>query len=307
MGLGDRPYSRSDYRMPGGMGGFQEVIRRMMGLGPAPGPKPWAVKYLIWTNIIVFLAQVFLDQPTDPFPRGMLTTFFAIAPDQWMQAWRCLTFQFLHAGIGHIFWNMLLLFFLGRMVERDMGSKRFLIFYLSCGVAAGIAYVLMGRFVGPVELPPATPLIGASGGVYAVLLACAVRFPHVKLLLAFIFPVSIRVAVAIAFGYIAFRLLSALSTGGTSPEFWSEIAHLGGLIGACIWLWGLPGLMTGTANVGAKVQKGAWERKMKKRVETEKTVDEVLRKIHDKGINSLTEKEKKILADATERQRKDEF
>jgi membrane associated rhomboid family serine protease len=303
MGVGDRPYYRSDFRMPGGMGGMQEVMRRMMGLGPAPGPKPWAVKWLVIANIIVFFAQVFLDKETVHFPRGMLTTFFAISLEQWAQVWRYGTFQFLHAGFGHIFWNMLALFMLGRMLEREMGSKRFLIFYLTCGVVAGLAYVVMAAILGSGQIDPTTPLIGASGGVYAVLFACAVRFPNMKLLLAFIFPVAIRVAVAIAFGVILFVMLQALSTGGTSNAFWSQVAHLGGVIGACIWIWGLPKLMTSGASVGAKVQQGAWDRKMKKREEADKTVDEVLRKIHDKGINSLTEKEKNILADATARQR----
>jgi len=136
-----------------------------------------------------------------------------------------------------------------------------------------------------------------------VLLACAVRFPQMRLLFMFVFPIPIRVAAAIVFGGMLLLVLSTLSEGQAGSRFWSDVAHLGGTIGACIWIWGLPKLMTSGASVGAKVQKGAWERKMKKRAEADKTVDEVLRKIHEKGINSLTEKEKKVLADATARHR----
>jgi len=307
MGIGDRPYFRADYRSPGDMRGFQEVLRRMMGLGPAPGPKPWAVKYLLWVNIIIFVFQYFLDRPTTAAPSGGLSAALGVTVDGWWQVWRYLTFQFLHVNFWHIALNMLGLFFLGRPVERAMGSKRFLSFYLSCGVLAGVAYVLMGTILGPDKLPGYDPLIGASGGVYAVLLACAVRFPQMRLLFMLIFPISIRVAALIVFGGMILFVLSTLSGGQVTRKFWSHVAHLGGAVGAAIWIWGLPKLMTSTASVGAKVQKGAWDRKMKKRVQAEKTVDEVLRKIHDKGINSLTEKEKKILAGATKQQRKDDL
>ncbi len=302
MGIGDRPYFREDFG-GGNMKGLQEAMRRMMGLGPAPGPKPWAVKWLVWANIIIFIFQQFLDKPTLNNPSGPLSEILGVTAQSYWQVWRYLTFQFLHANFMHILANMFGLFILGRMVERQMGSLRFLVFYLTCGVVAGIAYVLMGTMMGPDQIRPDLPLIGASGGVYAVLLACAVRFPQMKLVLMLIYPVSIRVIAAIIFGWMALLILSSLSQGQTTPEFWSQIAHLGGTVGAAIWIWGLPGLMVAHASASKKINDGAWNRKVKRREETEKTVDEILRKIQQEGINSLTQKEKDILADATERQR----
>ena len=78
MGVGDRPYFRADFRMPGGMGGMQEVLRRMMGLGPAPGPKPWAVKWLLWINIVVFIFQQFLDKSPQPEVAGPLSEILGV-------------------------------------------------------------------------------------------------------------------------------------------------------------------------------------------------------------------------------------
>jgi membrane associated rhomboid family serine protease len=226
-----------------------------------------------------------------------------VTVQSWWQVWRYVTFQFLHGGFWHIALNMLGLFFLGRPVEQQMGSVRFLVFYLTCGIVAGIAYVLMGMIMGPQELPVTTPIIGASGGVFAVLLACAVRFPQMKLLFMFVFAIPIRVAAAIVFGGMVLLILSSFSAGHTTPKFWSDIAHLGGAVGAAIWVWGLPGLMVAHASASKKLNEGAWKRKVKRREETEKTVDEILRKVHQQGINSLSKKEKDLLADATQRQR----
>ncbi len=302
MGIGDRPYFRDDFDA-GGMKGLQEAMRRMMGLGPTPGPKPWAVKWLLWANIIIFIFQYFLDQPTLSNPSGPLSALLGVTVQSYWQVWRYLTFQFLHGGMWHILLNMLALFILGRPVERQMGSVRFLIFYLTCGMVAGVAYELMVMMMGPDQLPANLPLIGASGGVFAVLLACAVRFPQMKLLIMLIYPVPIRVVAAIAFGGMVLVILSSIQRGETAGEFWSHIAHLGGAVGGAVWIWGLPGLMVAKEATTRKINEGAWNRKVKRREETEKTVDEILRKVHHEGINSLTKKEKDILADATQRQR----
>jgi len=173
---------------------------------------------------------------------------------------------------------------------------------LSCGVVAGVAYAVMGVALG---LDKSFPLIGASGGVFAILLACAVLFPQMRLIL-FLFPVPIRFAALLIFGFMAVLVLSSLSHGSVSPQFWSHVAHLGGAVAGAFWIWVLPrlGVRVGAAKVHMK--RGAWERKMERDAEEEKTIDEILRKIHEEGINSLSSKEKKTLSEATKRQRREE-
>ena len=109
-----------------------------------------------------------------------------------------MTFQFLHdpTSLWHIGLNMLGLYMFGTPLERHWGTKKFLRFYLSCGVAAGVAYVAIGAALGNASW---IPLIGASGGVYGILLACAVLFPTFRVIL-FIFPVPIRLAAILIFG-----------------------------------------------------------------------------------------------------------
>ena len=93
--------------------------------------------------------------------------------------------------------------------------------------------------------------------------------------------------------------MKALSTQKYTGDFWSEVAHTGGALGAAVWIWILPRVAVQAASARVRIKKGAWDRKMKQQAEEEKSIDEILRKIHEQGINSLTSKEKKTLADAT--------
>jgi len=94
------------------------------------------------------------------------------------QVWRFISFQFLHAGLGHIFMNMLGLFFFGPLIERYLGSRRYLAFYLLCGVAGPVAYMLLWAS-GFLVTHPAQPLVGASAGVFGVLIGAAWVAPHI--------------------------------------------------------------------------------------------------------------------------------
>jgi len=293
VGIHDRPYFREQSSFGGGFGRAAGGI--MFGM-PRSGR---VVKKLLLINIAVFVLQQFLDR------QGELSGIFGVTSGTWWQLWRYVTFQFLHAGFLHIALNMLGLYMLGTPLELTVGSRRFLWFYLSCGIVAGAAYAAMGKLLGPDNLPPNMPIIGASGGVYAIVLACAVRFPHFRLIF-FLFPVPIRMAAVIIFGGMALLILSTLAGGQVSGAFWSDVAHLGGAVAAAFWIWGLPKVMGLSADVRQKMNHGAWERKLRHQAEDEKTIDEILKKVHDQGINSLTRKEKNTLADATKRQRRGE-
>jgi len=261
------------------------------------------VKTLLIINAVIFVLQIVLDNPRAGYPYGVISAYFGATPGAFWQVWRYVTFQFLHStnDILHIALNMLGLYMLGTPLEQRWGSKPFLRFYLICGVVAGMAYVVIGHLVG---MGGDVPIVGASGGVYGIVLACAVLFPHFKLIF-FLFPVPIRMAALIIFAGMALVILSSVSKGIYGPRFWSDVAHLGGAVTAAVWIWGLPKLRRATADARTRHQQGAWQRKIEREAAEQREVDRIMDKVNDHGINSLTAKEKRTLQEATKRRREE--
>ncbi len=291
MPLSDRPYMRHD-----GGGGFRRGGGISIGL---PRPTP-AVKWLLIVNLGVFLIQIVWDLATRDSGTGPLSWYLGVTVRDFWQPWRYITFQFLHSTgwIWHIALNMLGVYMLGTPLETHWGSNRFLKFYLSCGVVAGIAYVIMAAAM---RLDPNVPIIGASGGVYAIVLAAAVLFPHFRLLILF-FPVPIRLAAVLIFGVMIMTVLGALS-GGVTPDAFSQAAHLGGAAAAAMWIWVLPRLGEARADFRRQIQQGAWEKTVKQRQAEQAEIDRILDKIRNQGLTSLTDKERRTLQQATKKQR----
>ena len=289
MGIHDRPYWRegsSQNSWGGGTGGMGGV---RIGL-PRPAP---AVKTLLIVNLAVFVAQMLVnDRQTHA-----LTELFGVTVSGFWQVWRYLTFQFLHASFWHIALNMLGLYMLGTPLEHRYGTRRFVGFYLACGVTAGIAYVIIGAAG---NLNPDMPIIGASGGVYGIVLAAAVYFPHFRLIFLF-FPVPIRLAAIIIFGGMILLVLEALRSGATGAAM-SDVAHLGGAATAAVYIWVLPRLRSAQGEVRSRLNEGAWQRRMHRRQDEQAEIDRILAKVHDQGLNSLTDKERRILREATRHQ-----
>jgi hypothetical protein len=139
-------------------------------------------------------------------------------------------------------------------------------------------------------------------------LACAVLFPHIRLILL-LFPVPIRFAAALIFAISVFYILIDIRNaiiGGTVGRAISDAAHFGGMVAAGLWIWGLPKLRGAAGDARARRNRGAWEQKLKKRTQQRVEIDRILEKIHDSGINSLTGREKKILRQATSKQQEEE-
>jgi membrane associated rhomboid family serine protease len=241
-----------------------------------------AVKYLLIANIVIFILQSIYEGKLEPL-------FCATAFHPW-QIWRLLTFQFLHAGVAHLLFNMLGLYFLGTALERAWGARHFLLFYLICGAVAGLLFVLVGRLSHSNFF--AGPLIGASGGVLALLIACAILFPQFVVFL-FIFPVPIRFAALL---FTGLYLLNVISKGANAG---GDLCHLGGMAAGFIWvIWG-PRL----ADLWTRSRPSALQRRLQKQAQLQYEVDRILAKVHDQGIHSLTRKEKQILQNATQEQK----
>ncbi len=158
-----------------------------------------------------------------------LTQIMALVPLQVLvngRWWQLLTYMFAHANFSHLLFNMLGLFFFGIAVERVLGSREFLLFYLVCGIGAGlvslIGYILSGN--------TAIYLVGASGAVYAVLLAFATFFPHTHIYVMGIIPVRAPLLVLI---FTAIALFSQLSGRGGAV---AHLTHLAGFLFAFLYL-----------------------------------------------------------------------
>ena len=279
MGLYDRDYTQADYESR-----YRHAPQMRMNF---PRLTP-AVKWLLIINIVVFVLSFLITPLAEFFYR-----WFSVYPatvGMSLQLWRLVTYQFLHsiAGFGHIGWNMLILYFLGTMLEPFWGSRKFLIFYLVCGAAGGVLYPLLA-LAGWLRVGP---LVGASGAILGVLAAIAILFPNRRVLLMFVFPVRLRV-VAIVLALIG--ILTVLRPDRMANAG-GEAAHLAGMLAGAIYVFS----GSWRTKLKLKIQSGAWEKKMAARRNLQLQVDRILQKVHEHGIHSLTSKEKKTLKQATE-------
>lgn len=187
---------------------------------------PRATRSLILVNVGVYLLQLYA-------PRTM-ETLFALQPlsSGAFRPWQLLTYAFLHdpSNLAHIFLNMFALFMFGRTLELYWGARRFVVFYLICVVAAGLTQLVVeGASAGRPE-----PVLGASGGVFGVLLAFAWYFPRQRL---FVIPIPIPIP---AWLFVTIYGLAELLFGVTGREAGvAHFAHLGGMLGGalCILFW----------------------------------------------------------------------
>ncbi len=290
MGLYDRDYTRADFES-----GYHYGPRMRFGL---PRMTP-VVKALIIANVVIFFAGILLFRkniivPTanGPIPVTAIERAFALFPysiGAMLQIWRLVSYQFLHASTMHILLNMLGLFFLGPTLERNWGSKRFLIFYLSCGVAGGLFYLLLVAF----GVLPALPMVGASGAILGMLAACAILFPQFVVFF-FLFPVPIRTAaVILILLYLANLIMRGENAGG-------DAAHLAGMAAGAAYVFS----ESWRGRLRYKLDRYIRSRRAASRIDMQAELDRILDKVHRQGIHSLTRSEKKTLKQATEAERK---
>jgi membrane associated rhomboid family serine protease len=187
---------------------------------------PPITRGLIMANVAIYLAQAFgaedaLVLNLALWPLGSSSIGAGFEP------WQLLTYAFLHGGLAHIGLNMLALWMFGSDVERTLGSQRFLRYYGVCVIAAGLAQLAVSTVFGGEPYPT----LGASGGVFGVLLAFAVFFPRRTIMLLFPpIPMPAWLFVTI---YAGVELLLGV-TG--SQEGVAHFAHLGGMVGGWMML-----------------------------------------------------------------------
>jgi membrane associated rhomboid family serine protease len=175
-----------------------------------------AVRWLISINIVVYFLQMTMIDRADI--QAGLGFHVRDLTDQW---WTVLTYMFVHGNFLHIFFNMYGLWLFGRRVEQAWNPRSFALYYVWCGLGAWLLHLMMTRD---------GTLIGASGAVYGVMLAYAMRWPDDEILF-FLIPVKVKWLVA---GLAAFDLLRGLGAVG-GPSNVAYFAHLGGF--AFGWLY----------------------------------------------------------------------
>ena len=174
-----------------------------------------ATTILIAANVACFLAQQGLGD--------MTIAPLALWPlDNGFMPWQVVSYAFLHGSVAHLFFNMFGLWMFGRELEIELGSRTFLLLYFASVLSAALMQILVSLVMGS-----AYPTIGASGGVFGVLLAFGMFFPkRIIVLLIPPIPMPARVFVAL---YACIELFMGLT--GTESDV-AHFAHLGGMIGA---------------------------------------------------------------------------
>ncbi len=192
---------------------------------------PVGLKWLLIANIAISVLDFILRASNvDVFLRN-----FALVPWQVVHdfaIWQLVTYMFLHAGIGHVLWNMLALWLFGIELERTWGTARFLRFYFLCGVCAGLTVIVAAYLFGGVNIPT----VGSSGAIYGVLVAYALVFPDQTVLFGFLIPMKSKYFVMII-GAIVFLQSYMAMVGGQGTGV-AVMAHLGGLVAGYLILRG---------------------------------------------------------------------
>ena len=236
-----------------------------------------AIKILVSVNFGVFLLQTISGAESLFFP------LFGLVPKLvWSQfmLWQPFTYLFFHGGVWHVLINMFVLWMFGSELERLWGKTHFLKFYFVTGVGAGIVTALFG-------LNSLTPIVGASGAVYGILLAYGLTYPNRTVYLYGIIPIK-SLWFVIGIGTIAFM---------SSFDNVSQISHLTHLSGMVIGylmlkrpirledLW----FSIRKRTMEYKIQQE--EKKISKQHAIERDIDWILDKINREGFDSLTEEE----------------
>lgn len=185
--------------------------------------------WLIIINLAVFILQIALSAFETPLG-DPITYFFALTPKLMFENnyyWQIFTYMFLHANFIHIFYNMFGLMIFGPKIEHTMGKKKFLKFYLICGVGSSLIYMLIQLLATGIS---DIPMVGASGALFGVLAAYGLMYPRDIVYVQFFLPMP---AIVFVFFYGAMQVLLGIATLGMSGGI-AYFGHVGGIVTAII-------------------------------------------------------------------------
>ncbi len=253
-----------------------------------------AIPPMIRTLLIINVAAFLLQQVTGRW----VEVYFGLTPALFWSGyvWQAVSYMFLHGGFGHIFFNMLILWMFGRVFEQLWGSRRFLTYYMICGIGAGLLNA---------AITPGSPIptIGASGAIYGLLMAFGITFPNQMIYVWFLFPIRAKYFVIIL---VVIEFVFGFNPSSPIAHF----AHLGGMLVGLLYLkW--PWLKQRIRRLrGEHAHRSHMKKHMKvvynRREEMQKLqqeVDDLLDKINKEGLDSLSAKEKARLKEASRKLR----
>ena len=290
---------------------------------------PPVIKNLLIINGVVFFIQLLMDNFTfGGYPAWyLLNKWFALNPISGVnaagepfnfQVWQLITYQFMHGGFSHILFNMFALWMFGSSIEDVFGSKKFLIFYLLAGVSAGLLHLFVSPLLG--GAPAVT--IGASGAVYGVLIAYALFFPDNLIFLYFLIPVKAKYLIGFLV-VIEFLAVDSASSGV------AHLAHLGGALFGFLYIMfdknsyvSLKNLFNRNFYYKSKPKRDIFTNPFSRSSQidndvqdanyydinkkddyevSQEEIDKILDKISQSGYQNLSDREKKILFQASKK------
>lgn len=275
---------------------------------------PPVIKGLLIANTALFGLALILQKLTlDGSPiSGLIRDVFALCPiGNGFQPWQLVTYMFMHGSFMHLLFNMFALWMFGLELENEWGSRKFLSYYVLCGLGAAAANL----FIAPL-FAPAAPTVGASGAIYGVLLAFGMLYPDRPIFVYFLLPVRARYFVMV---YMALEIYAGVTS---TTDGVAHFAHLGGAaVGFLAILWDQKRfpfqdlltrqreryVPTERVNEYSRVGQGRiYDAKyydVRERDEkiSQARIDEILDKISQSGYQSLSESEKKLLFDASKK------
>jgi membrane associated rhomboid family serine protease len=266
---------------------------------------PTVIRTIIALNVIVYVVMSFAGQSVGQ----SIVNIFGFDPDPFTaltQPWRVVTYMFIHGGTFHLLFNMLWLWWMGRMVEETIGPRSFSVIYFGAGIGGALLQVALAAAFG------ANIVIGASGAVLGILVAFAYLFPTTPIMLLFLPPIQARFLVA---GIVA---LDVLFLG--SGDNVARLVHLGGAgTGYLLVKMHYDGYdLSSLIRPIEQMFKGNGSKPAKKKRQKNKDMyavadveimeekdadelDEILEKISKKGYDGLTKEEKQKLFDLSKR------
>jgi len=287
--LSDRDYMRNNNNGGGGQGLHSDNKTNSVS----------AVAVIIVLNILVFFLK-----NSNP---SIINKYALISPAvlQAGQYYRMVTCMFLHAGFGHILFNMWGLYLFGTMLERKIGTKNFFMMYFISGIAGSALWIFFNPEYN-------VPCIGASGSLFGVIIASAMFFPNTQFMLL-IPPVPMKLkTMAVVYLLIELFLFEFASGNQTFFKNIAHIVHLGGAIGGYLYIkilfkneieWDIiPFKKRGKLFSVPNSPPAGWS--VNNSNVSQDQLDKLLDKISISGINSLTEEELAMLRNAREQMNK---
>ncbi|OFY87973.1 MAG: hypothetical protein A3K10_07710 [Bacteroidetes bacterium RIFCSPLOWO2_12_FULL_31_6] len=266
-----------------------------------------AITQIIIINVIVFIVCNLLESI---YPDGyeFFLNWFSVKSygfNALLKLWTLVSYMFIHGGIMHILFNMLWLYWMGKLFTEYINQKHLLIIYFLGGIIGAVLFLIISKLF-PLFISPYSYLIGASGGVMAVVVATATHLPNYPILLLFIGEIKLK--------YVALGILVISTVLNITDNAGGKIVHLGGALWGYFYILNLQKSKSNFffENLLRKTNLSTWfTKKSVLRVEhkrpipddvynaiklnKQKLIDEILDKISKSGYDSLTKQEKELL------------